>query len=690
MTCNFGAIVGGGHTTSAVVSGTVTPHPVAPNGAVSLSGSASIAMPQALVSKLVSGLGATGVTVNAISVGIDATGSVVQSAQTAAVTSISGLPLPTTIPVANLSSPIPGALSTVNFTAGSSAGSIDLSACDTVFAVSIDLPGGSTIVNQGGTCVPDTAQTLASVPVSSIQGTSTSTSSTTTSTMPGTCTSTTTTMSATSSTISPTTATTLVPPVAPDPRLATVASGLDLPSGLATDSAGDVFVANEGPSGSVTVVPAHSGTIFGVAVTAGVPARIVTPGPSAVPPYCQAPGAYSGLTNLTSVAVDSAGNLYLVGDAGPCSVAAFNPNAMALVEISRATGSSTVLYSDQTANACGEFHMDGVAVDRAGNVYFGEIAAAGGGVTYIGVLPKATGTLLGQSVTANVVTTLPYVPGDVTGLAVDSQGNLVMSMEVSAGDQPGGVYVFPQASGTVFGTAVTAGTWSELTPSLSTIMVSGLAFDSAGNLYISEAGDAYVSANPTSPGVDVLASSAEELFGTSVAANTVTPLVSAGLSEPMGLAFGPSGNLYIADQKANTVLELLTPPTVTSVSPKSTTIGGNTVQITGTGFTNVSAVDFGALPSSNIQVVSSSEIKAVVPGPQPPQVMDVTVDAHGETSPLTSADRFTYTGNATTTSTTTTSTTTTSTTSTTVKFNICKYVPFFLRWLFGLILHCTY
>ncbi|MEU3184704.1 IPT/TIG domain-containing protein [Streptomyces sp. NPDC006923] len=73
-------------------------------------------------------------------------------------------------------------------------------------------------------------------------------------------------------------------------------------------------------------------------------------------------------------------------------------------------------------------------------------------------------------------------------------------------------------------------------------------------------------------------------------------------------------------------------PSVTTVVPSQGPLsGGNTVTLTGTGFTGVTAVRFGATPATSFTVVTPTQITAVVPngGPGPVQV---TVTATGGTS----------------------------------------------------------
>jgi hypothetical protein len=83
-------------------------------------------------------------------------------------------------------------------------------------------------------------------------------------------------------------------------------------------------------------------------------------------------------------------------------------------------------------------------------------------------------------------------------------------------------------------------------------------------------------------------------------------------------------------------------PAVTGVSPGSgLSVGGNTVTITGTGFTGASAVLFGAVPATSFTVNSDTSITATVPAGAV-GIDDVTVTTPGGTSPTSAADQYVY------------------------------------------------
>jgi hypothetical protein len=83
-------------------------------------------------------------------------------------------------------------------------------------------------------------------------------------------------------------------------------------------------------------------------------------------------------------------------------------------------------------------------------------------------------------------------------------------------------------------------------------------------------------------------------------------------------------------------------PTVTGVSPNTgTAAGGDTVTITGSGFTTATAVYFGGVAAASFTVNSDGSITAVTPAGTA-ETVDVTVSAAGGTSATGTVDQFTY------------------------------------------------
>jgi hypothetical protein len=92
------------------------------------------------------------------------------------------------------------------------------------------------------------------------------------------------------------------------------------------------------------------------------------------------------------------------------------------------------------------------------------------------------------------------------------------------------------------------------------------------------------------------------------------------------------------------------PPTVTSLFPASgSVVGGNLVQITGSGFTGVTAVDFGSTPAASYTVESPTLINAIAPttvAASTPSgsagTVDVTVTNSVGASSTSADDQYTY------------------------------------------------
>lgn len=98
---------------------------------------------------------------------------------------------------------------------------------------------------------------------------------------------------------------------------------------------------------------------------------------------------------------------------------------------------------------------------------------------------------------------------------------------------------------------------------------------------------------------------------------------------------GTSGEVDL--DLASTVLAI-----VKSIDPQSGSIaGGNTVTITGSGFTGAIAVNFGSIVASFV-IVSDSQITATSPASNVSGAVDVTMVTPYSTSDTSMADQFTY------------------------------------------------
>ena len=329
----------------------------------------------------------------------------------------------------------------------------------------------------------------------------------------------------------------IVPLVATTPAaaedLVPVVTGVPNVIGVAVDSNGDIFTSTD--TGQVAVYPAASGTIFGTPVTQGTLTTLAT------------------LGNVAGLAFDSAGNLYM-SDYNNGTVSVLSSTGGTIFGQTVATDTVTILVSglDQPA---------GLAFDPAGNLYIDSESG-------LSVLPASSGTIFDTPVTADVLTgltgALGTAPSKSQFVAFDSAGNLYLTDH-----DAGTVTVLPQASGTVFGQAVSADTYQTLVTGLSSPQ--GLAFDSAGDLFIA-----------TDENVSVLPAVSGTLFGSSVTADVVSPLqMSMNLYT---IAFDPSGDLLLASPYDGAVLMATTQTASVSEVQFGGSVFNPEVEITGSGF----------------------------------------------------------------------------------------------------------
>jgi len=208
----------------------------------------------------------------------------------------------------------------------------------------------------------------------------------------------------------------------------------------------------------------------------------------------------------------------------------------------------------------------GVAVDAAGNLYIADcnnnrirkVTAATGVITTV----AGNGGTGGYSGDGGAATSASlYYP---TGVAVDTAGNLY----IADGDN-NRIRKVTAATGvitTIAGTGIQgySGDGGAAT-SASLYYPSGVAVDVAGNLYIADEGNNCIRKLTATTGV-ITTVAGNGAFGYSGDGGAAT---SASLNYPSGVAVDVAGNLFIADQQNNTIRK------VTAATGVITTVAGN-------------------------------------------------------------------------------------------------------------------
>jgi hypothetical protein len=140
-------------------------------------------------------------------------------------------------------------------------------------------------------------------------------------------------------------------------------------------------------------------------------------------------------------------------------------------------------------------------------------------------------------------------------------------------------------------------------------------------------------------------------FGASLASIVVNSDTSITATSPPGIVGSfpvTVTTLYGTSKKTGasfTYSERVTTPVVTGVSPQAgftSAKTSDTVTITGTGFSDATAVDFGSVAASSINLISDSTISATSPPNTTAQTVDVTVTTPAGKSTTSAADLFTF------------------------------------------------
>lgn len=161
-------------------------------------------------------------------------------------------------------------------------------------------------------------------------------------------------------------------------------------------------------------------------------------------------------------------------------------------------------------------------------------------------------------------------------------------------------------------------------------------------------------ATPTDTGLQTFAANLPVRAGDLIGIDPTNATDEIGVVEVAGASFASifprpfeGATVPARDPKSGLEIELSAEvqptPAITSISPSSGSIAGNTVvKITGTDFTTASAVKFGDTPAASFAVVSETEMTATAPATKKSGRIDITVTTLAGTSLATGSDRFNY------------------------------------------------
>ena len=364
------------------------------------------------------------------------------------------------------------------------------------------------------------------------------------------------------------------------------AAQFDTPSGVAVDSAGNVYVADTNndtirkidPSGVVSTLAGTAGSI-GFADGTGSAARFSFP---------------------LGLSLDSQGNLY-VGDTNNNIIRVVTPAGV----VTTLAGSAYVgsKGSDDGVGPAARFNEpNGVTVDSAGNIYIGDTFNAtvrkitpNGSVSTLAGSPGSEGSLDGVGSAAQF-----YLP---IGVAADSSGNIYVADAYNATIRKVG----PDGTvSTLAGLAGVRGSTDGTASAAAFYLPRSVALDPSGNIFVADSANSVIRKVTTDGIVTTfagLAGNSGTLDGTGSGAE---------FNSPGGVATDNMGNVYVADTGSNTIRKITPNLVVTTLAGSTTNAGDKDGTGSAAWFDAPSALTVDS--SGNIYVVESSgDIRRVTP-----------------------------------------------------------------------------
>lgn len=304
------------------------------------------------------------------------------------------------------------------------------------------------------------------------------------------------------------------------------AASFNGPAGVATDSAGNIYVADSGNNEIRKISPSGVVTVLAGSTTAG---------------SANGTGAAASFNFPFGVAVDSAGNVY-VADTKNNEIRKITSTGV----VTTLAGSTAAGHADGTGSAASFDYPQGVAVDSAGNVY---VADSGNSeirkITPAGVVTTLAGSYASPGNTNGMGSAASFDYPE--GIAVDAAGNLYVAdstnNEIRKVTPTGTVTTVagagPGSPGNTDGTGTAATFHSPF----------GVTVDSEGNLYVADSGNNEIRMISSTGVVSTLA-------GTTTGGSADGAGTAASFNDPVGVVVNGSGTLYIGDLMNNEIRQI--------------------------------------------------------------------------------------------------------------------------------------
>lgn len=361
------------------------------------------------------------------------------------------------------------------------------------------------------------------------------------------------------------------------------AAAFDLPTSVAVDGAGNVYVADT-DNNTIRKITA-AGVVTTFAGVAGVPGST------------DGTGAAARLADPDGVAVDGAGNVY-VADTFNSTIRKITPAGV----VTTLAGTAGITGTADGTGANAAFNLpEGVAVDGAGNVYVADSqnftirkVTADGIVTTLAGSAGVAGSADGTGAAAQFA--------NPTSLAVDSAGNVFVADRDNATIRkvtPAGVVTtFAGSAGMTGHTDGTGAAARFDNPA-------GVAVDSAGNVYVADAFNAVIRKITPAGAVTTLA-------GAGVGGTTDGTGAAARFSVVTGVTVDGAGNVYVADQFNHTIRKITPAAVVTTLAGTASQAGADDGPGSAARFFGPTGV--AADGNGNVYVTDATTLRKITPG----------------------------------------------------------------------------